>query len=111
MRVLDVVSRILVFERVQDIGIVYSIEFSPDGRYLAVGRYGVAVIWNTTNWTIVDRSETRHPATRLLFHPNRKAIILGCGYEALIWKFIDNASTVARILTYTCTSKITGFAF
>lgn len=109
--VMDGISRRTVFESLSDIGIVYCLQFSPDGRFLAASRFGKVVIWNTTNWAIVCKRRTEQAATRILFHPNGKVVLLGCGYEVLVWKFINGRYSGPRILTHTCTSRVSGFSF
>lgn len=72
---------------------LYDLEFSPDGKYVAVtGEKGI-YLWRTGTWTEVtglpqETHELSLGSSPLAFSPDGRFLAVGAGTELTIWRFV-----------------------
>ena len=81
-------------------GVVYALDFSPDGKLLAsAGRDAKVVVWNVESQT-VERELHGHqqPVTALRFAPDgRRLASSGSDYEVMVWNLDQPNAPAARL--------------
>jgi len=59
---------------------VYALAFSLDGKHLAVGTHGEALLYDTSNWNVSDVcTQVQGAARSFAFHPDGKHLAIGSG--------------------------------
>jgi WD40 repeat protein len=72
---------------------VYALSFSPDGKALAVGTHGRALLYDTSGWQVTAALDKVQYAVRsLAFHPDGKHLAVGSGVpgasgDLVLWEF------------------------
>jgi len=67
-------------EAVQTLPAVYSLAFSLDGKRLAVGTHKKALLYDTSDWSLIEAiTQVKGSVRALTFHPDGKRLAIGSG--------------------------------